>query len=248
VLRTRIAIKELESELAYLQNKKIPLQAEFNQILNRDFKEMILLPDTLPDPDKNINRLALLDSITKNNPMLKMLDAELEANEAQLIMAQKEGMPMLGAGINYMAFTPRTGDGMSMGGKDMVMPMFKVSIPVFRKKYKAMTREVELKEQAISYRRTNTVNRLKTEWTQAIFELDEAKRKTSLYRDQTNLENQTMNLLMTAYAVSGRDFEEILRSQQQLYQYRLRLTSAIVNQHLAVARLEMLAGNNDFLF
>src|SRR5690606_31829667 len=132
---------------------------------NRDTDETIAVADTLPDTPLSIDRLALLDSISQNNPMLKMLDAEEGAYGAQLKMARLMGRPMFGAGVNYMAFSPRTGDGMSMGGMDMVMPMVSVTIPIYRKKYKAMSREAELNQQAAGQRRESMANQLTTQWT-----------------------------------------------------------------------------------
>ncbi|MBN2890216.1 MAG: TolC family protein, partial [Deltaproteobacteria bacterium] len=123
VLRIRMEIRELESSMARLNDDRIPLQAEFNQLLNRNRNEPVEIADTLTGTALPMEQLALQDSITRNNPMLKMLDAEGAAYEAQMKMARLEGKPMLGAGVNYMPFSPRTEDGMSMGGKDMVMPM-----------------------------------------------------------------------------------------------------------------------------
>lgn len=234
-------IRELESSLARLNDDRIPLQAEFNQLLNRNRNEPVEIADTLTGTALPLEQLALLDSITKNNPMLKMLDAEGAAYEAQMKMARLEGKPMLGAGVNYMPFSPRTEDGMSMGGKDMVMPMVSLTIPIFRKKYDAMYKEAELKQQAVQFRRENTVNQLATQWSQSVRDLDDAGRRTVLYREQTGLAKQTLNLLMTGYTADGGNFEEVLQMQQQLLDYQLRLVTAVVDQHTAVALLENLA-------
>jgi outer membrane protein TolC len=241
VLRIRMEIKEMENSLALLKDSRSPLQAEFNQLLNRKMYETIAIMDTLQDTALSLDRLALLDSITQNNPMLKMLDAEEEAYEVQKKMARLEGRPMLGAGVTYMPFRPRMEDSMPMGGNDMIMPMVRVSIPIYRKKYNAMYKEAELKQQAVRYRRENTVSQLSTQWSSALRDLDDATRRTVLYRGQTGLAKQTLNLLMNSYATDGRDFEEVLRVQQQLLDYQLRLITAIVDQHTTVAMLEMLA-------
>lgn len=247
VLRARMEIKELENSLALLKDSRTPLQVEFNQLLNRNIHEEIKIADSLKDTAISIERLALLDSITQNNPMLKMFDAEEKAYEYQQEMARLEGMPMVGAGINYMAFSPRTEDGMSMGGKDMVMPMISISIPIYRKKYKAMVKEAELKQKAVQQRRENSVNQLSTQWATAIRDLDDATRQTTLYQEQTELARQTMNLLMTSYSSEGREFEEVLRVQQQLLDFQLKLVSAIVNQHSTVAMLEMLTATDGLM-
>lgn len=241
VLRVRIQIKELENTLALLEDSRLPIKAEFNQLLNRDINEVVSIADSLSGSVVSWERQALLDSITQNNPMLKMLDAEEEAYEAQKKMARLEGRPMLGAGVNYMPFSPRTENGMPMGGNDMVMPMLRLTIPIYRKKYNALQKEAELKQLAVQQRRENTVNQLTTRWSTALRDLDDATRRTKLYREQTDLARQTLNLLMTSYATDGRDFEEVLRVQQQLLDYQLKLITSIVDQHVTIAMLENLA-------
>lgn len=241
VLRVRIEIKALENTLALLKDSRLPLQAEFNQLLNRSYNQEVIVSDSLADALIPFERTAILDSITQNNPMLKMLDAETEAYEAQKKMAKLEGRPMLGAGLNYMPFAPRSENGMPMGGNDMVMPMIRLTVPIYRKKYTALHKEAELKQLAVQQRRENTINLLSTQWSNAMRNLDDAVRRTKLYRGQTDLTRQTLNLLMTSYATDGRDFEEVLRVQQQLLNFQLSLINAIVDQHTNIAALEKLA-------
>ncbi|WPP51873.1 TolC family protein [Catalinimonas niigatensis] len=241
VLQIRMEINELKNTLSSLKDSRVPLQAEFNQLLNREYNEQVALPDTLSDKALTMERLALLDSITQNNPMLKMLDAETEVYEVQKKMARLEGKPMLGAGVNYMPFIPRSEDGMSMGGRDMIMPMVSVSIPIYRKQYAAKLKEAELKQQAVQQRKESTVNQLSVQWATALRDLDDANRRTALYREQSGLAQQTLNLLMTSYSSSGQGFEEVLKVQQQLLDYQLKQITSIVDQHTTVAMLEMLA-------
>src|SRR5690606_35580321 len=180
VLRARIEVKELENQLEFLKESWLPLQAEFNQLLNRDLKDTIVITDTLVYTPISLDREALLDTIISKNPMVKMLDAEGEAYDAQLRMARLINKPMLGAGVNYMPFSPRPESGMMMGRKDMVMPMLSISIPIFRKRNKAMVNEAELMQQSTQQRRENAVNQLATQWTIALRDLDDATRKIAL--------------------------------------------------------------------
>lgn len=241
VLRVRMEVKELQNTLALLESSRKPLQVTFNKLLNRGINESITIADTLTISPLSIDKLALLDSITQNNPMLKMLDAEEEVYELQQKMAKLQGRPMFGVGVEYMLMSPRVGDGMSMGGHDMVMPMVSLTIPIFRKKYKASQKEAEFKELAVQQRKENTANQLAVEWSTALRDLDDANRRSKLYEEQSELAKQTLDLLMTAYATSGRDFEEVLRVQQQLLDYQLELINAIVDQHNTIALLENIA-------
>lgn len=245
VLRTRMEIKELESSIALLESSRKPLQVTFNTFLNRDINDSIQVAGSLSVDALDINELALLDSITQNNPMLKMLDAEAQAYESQKRMAKLQGRPMLGVGVEYMLMRPRIEGNMSMGGHDMVMPMMSVTLPIYRKKYNAMQKEAEVKQTALQKRRKNVANQLAVEWSTAIRDLEDANRRSRLYQEQGKLARQTLDLLMTAYSTSGRDFEELLRAQQQMLDYQLQFINAVVDQHTAVARLEMLVGGDD---
>ena len=126
----------------------------------------------------------------------------------------------------------------------MIMPMVSITIPIYRKKNKAMANEAELMRQSTRQRRDNTVNQLATQWTIALRDLDDATRKIGLYQEQENLIKQMLNLLSTGYSADGQGFEEVLSAQQQLLDYRLNRVYAVVKQHTAIAMLEMLAGNN----
>ena len=244
VLRIRMELKDMENSLAQLKDSRIPLQVEMNQLLNRNLNESTITMDTLETIVLSIDRNALRDSITKNNPMLKMLDAEVLAMEAQKKMAKLEGRPMLGVGINYMPFSPRMDNGMAMGGEDMLMPMVKLSIPIYRKKYNAMQKEAELKQQALGFRRENAVNQLYTQWSAALRDLDDATRRTGFYKSQSDLAQQTLRILITSYSTDGSKFEDLLSVQQQLLNYQLKMITAIVDQHLAMALLENLTASS----
>jgi outer membrane protein TolC len=241
VLRVRMEIKDLENQLALLHDSRAPLIAEFNRLLNRNYDEAVTITDTLSERALTIDRLALLDSISQNNPMVRMLAAENQAFEAQKKMARLEGKPMIGAGLTYMQFSPRFENDMAMGGDDMVMPMVRLTLPIYRKKYNASYKEAELKQKAVQLRQGNTVNLLATEWNSNLRDLDNATRRIKLYREQSGLARQTLELIMVSYSTEGRDFEEVLRVQQQLLDYELRLIAAIVDQHKSVALFEMLA-------
>lgn len=154
-----------------------------------------------------------------------------------------KGKPSMGAGISYMPFSPRTENGMSMGGRDMIMPMVKISLPIFRKKYRALERESEYREEAILQRKENTGNELLAQWSQTTSDWENTKRSLALYQEQIRLANQTLDLLTNAYANNDGGFEALLETQRKVLDYRYRLINAIVDLHLLDARFENLAGS-----
>ncbi len=242
VLRIKLEMNELENNLALLADTQEALIAEFNQLLNRDPEEAVIIPEQLPDASLGMGREELLDSIKTYNPRLKMLDAEGAAYSAQEKMAELEGRPMMGAGVNYMAFSPRPENGMNMGGNNMVMPMVKITLPIYRKKFKAQKKAAEINQEATLKRKENTSNQLSIQWRNALRDWDDADRRLGLYQKQTDLAQQTLDLLMTTYANDGNAFEDLLSVQQQLLEYELKLIMAIVDKHKSVANLENLTG------
>lgn len=241
VLRIRLQINALENDLQLLEANKIPLQVELNKLMNVDRDAEIASPEPLSPFQMNFEKEAILDSISKNNPMLAMYDSELLALESQKQMAKLDGRPMLGAGVNYMPFKPRIEDGMSMGGNDMIMPMVTMTLPIYRKKTNAQIKEAEILQESVRFQKENTLNQLEIGWAKAIRDLEDANRKVALYNTQLELAKQNLSLLLTAYATNGKDFEEVLRAQQLVLDYEFSKIAAITRQYNSLAMLDMLS-------
>lgn len=127
----------------------------------------------------------MTDSIILANPMLSMLEAEANAYKAKAIMDKKMSYPMFGIGLQY-SVVGKSDNAMvmpDMNGMDMVMPMFKISIPIFRKKYNAQQRESKHYRQASELKYENTLNQLQAEYQTVKQQLADAARKVSLYKN-----------------------------------------------------------------
>merc|ERR1711879_1108147 len=102
---------------------------------NRDENEAVTVQDslTIESLPENFRK----DSLLTNNPMLNALDLQQQASEKSEIAAQKQGLPKVGVGLDYTIVEKRTDMEVEDNGKNIFMPMVSVSIPIFRKKYKA---------------------------------------------------------------------------------------------------------------
>lgn len=244
ILQIRISIRELENTIEQQVADLEPLHIRFNQLLNREIGTEISLPSGFEPLELDAEKMIVLDSIHANNPMLAMYDSEYAAYEQQAKMAKLDGRPMLGAGVNYMPFTSREENGTVMGGRDMVMPMVSLSLPIYRKKINSRIKEAELLQEATILEKEQTRNLLAVEWANAYRDWENAERKIRLYSEQRDLTNQNLNLLITSYSGDGEDFEELLRAQQQLLNYQLQEINAINWQYQSLAKLEMLSSSS----
>lgn len=242
VLRVQIEIKEIENELETLKEARIHSSINFNTLINRNIDKEIILADTLLPRSLSSGSLVLSDSILDKYPMSQMLDAEIEAFQVQQDMAKLNGLPMMGVGLNYMIFSPRNSGEMGMtGGNNMLMPMIRFSLPIYRKKYKAQLKEAELNKEAVTYRKSSIQNNLMLQWHESINELSGIERKMNLYKEQSELAAQALDIMLTSYAANGSSFEDILRMRQQLLEYRSKLINAVVDQNITIAMLERIS-------
>lgn len=242
VLRVRMEINELHNNLALLEDSQIPINARFNQLLNRDRDEALILSDTIMAASMPISLIEIPDSIKSNNPMLRMLEQEEAAYFEQGKMNKKMGLPMVGIGLQYDIFQPRANNESMMNGRNMLMPMATITIPLWRKKYTASVRESDFMRQSVVEQRRDMSNQLMVSYKDALKDFKDADRRVKMYQEQTLLANQALNILIVQYTTEGSNFEEVLRMQQQLLDYRLKYLDALIDGNIAVAMMKRLLG------
>jgi outer membrane protein TolC len=240
LLQLRTEAGTLENAIASLKQRRTVMATQFNLLLNRQPNASVDLPKELPVPDGDYQSAALFDSIKLNNPMLKMSQSDIAAYRYRQVMNRKMGYPMVGLGLNYTVVQKSEMSTSSMNGKDMVMPMLSVKLPLYRKKYTAAVREAQLLEQSASENAVNVQNMLFMELTDTQLAIDEANRNLRLAMQNRELTQQRFNLQRTQFAVSGSGFDELLRTQQSLLDYRISLLQAQTDKRIAYAELQKL--------
>lgn len=238
VLRVDIMLKDATTSLSILNEKEKTLRTTFNKLLNRDENEGITIKDSLPAETLPANFQK--DSLLLNNPMLNALDLKVKASEAGERAAQRQGLPKVGVGLDYVVVGERTDMALSDNGKDVLMPMVSVSIPLFRKKYDAAEKEAQMIQESYAFQKTEVENSLTSSYEMAWFQIQQQMQLLSLYEQQIQTSQQSLNLLFTSYGNSGKEFEEVLRMQQQLLKYEKMKATAEVQYQTALAKLNYL--------
>ncbi|MFI0429188.1 TolC family protein [Mariniflexile sp. HMF6888] len=243
VVRIDIKRNDSETKIQLLKDQNLPLQIEFNSLLNRDLDEMVTIPNSLPlvENDVPLER----DSLFVFNPKLMGLDKKIESFEAQKKVVKKEGYPMVGIGLDYSIISKRDVPDLEMNGQDAIMPMLSVTLPIFRKKYHAKQKEIDFMLQAIHYEKQAVKNNLQTSYSMANYNISKAKTLKELYKKQTESTKQAMSLLIAAYSNSGTDFEEILRMNQDLLMLQTATVSANKNQFIAQSTRDYLISKQE---
>lgn len=236
VLRVDIMLNDAITNLSILQQKEKPLLAQFNQLLNREEASSVIIVDSLAIQDLPINYRK--DSIYSNHPLLSKLDYNIKASEAARALAIKQGLPNVGLGLDYVIVGQRNDINTADNGKDVFMPMLSFSLPVFRAKYNAAEKEAALNQESLVLQKQNVANQLSSLYEMVWFDIQKHMALIRLYRAQILSSEQSLSLLFTAYGNSGKDFEEVLRMQQQILKYQKLETTAMAAYYVAVAELD----------
>jgi outer membrane protein TolC len=221
--------------------------AKFNSLLNRPSVTNVFSADTIVTDTIALSVPAIADSIKAKNTMLGMIEFERQSYESRKKMVKGMGYPMVGLGLNYsligkseMSASPE------MNGKDMIMPMLRLTLPIYRKKYRAMQNEADLLIKSSSEKYSAASNDLQAEYYQAVQMYQNARRKITLYDDQYQLASKTLQLILKSFSASGADLTDVLRVRQQMLDYELSRTEAAADLNTSVAWIKRLMASSDF--
>jgi outer membrane protein TolC len=238
--RIQIEIGDLENNIALLKNQQSTILARFNTYLGRPVESLVSLPDTLKPDTLEISILTVPDSILTNSPMLGMLQYEQQALDAREKMVTRMGYPMIGIGVDYSVINSSNMSTSSMNGKDMIMPMMTVTLPIYRKKYRAMQSETNLSKTATEQAYKATANSLQAEYYDAIQLYQDAERRIKLYEHQSVLAKKSLDIITASFSASGADLTDILRIRQQTLDFEFKQVEAVVDFNTAIAWLKRL--------
>ncbi|HFX17861.1 MAG TPA: TolC family protein, partial [Flavobacteriales bacterium] len=155
-------------------------------------------------------------------------------------LAKKQALPKLLLGMDYIAID---NDSPAVNaGQNAIMFKIGFSIPINRQKNKARLKEAVLQQQMVSYNIVEKTNRLKSILEEAFKNYDDAMNHINLYKTQINLSKRALQILKTAYENNARNFEEVLRMNQQLLDYTVQLQKSRSDKQIAIAFINYLMG------
>jgi outer membrane protein TolC len=240
IYRIQIESSDLENNIALLKNQQNSIIAKFNTYLNRPVTSQVYTYENITRDSLEFSLTVVSDSMLAHNPMLGMLDFEKQSLEARKKMVTSMGYPMVGLGLNYSVIGKSAMSTSSMNGKDMVMPMVVLTLPIYRKKYTAMKNEAELLKAATSENYQATANSLQSEYYQAVLLYQDAQRRGKLYENQFQLASKSLDLMLKSFSTSSSGLTDVLRVRQQTLDYELKQVEAVADFNTAIAWLKRL--------
>lgn len=235
VLRIDMELNELQYQEQALSSQIVAAKAKFNALLGRDAGSPVAIPDS-------IVRLAPpAGSEFDNNPMIGMAEAEVAAANAAIVMNRRMGLPMIGVGLQYSIIGKRMAMGIpttAMNGRNMIMPMASLSIPIWRGKYKAAVNESRLVSQAAEEKYRAAQSMLQAEWVSRRQELADAERKVEMYRRQEELALAAYRLAVSEFSTGKATLGSVLEVERQLLDYKTKRSEAVAACNTVIAAIE----------
>ncbi|GGD13176.1 TolC family protein [Hyunsoonleella pacifica] len=224
VLRLQMRQNELEQLKEVLAQQYLAEQTTLNKLLNRDKDIVVNVVQELTIPSEttliNTENLSL-------HPELIKYDKLYQSVEQSELLNQKESLPMIGFGLDYVNVDKRPNMDFSDNGKDIVMPMVSVSIPIFNKKYKSQTKQNQLQQQEITAQKQERLNKLETVLDKAVNDRISARIS---YKTQTkNLKqaNDAEEILIKSYETGTIDFNDVLDIQELQLKFQINQIESI---------------------
>ncbi len=229
VLRLQMRQNELEQLEQVLEQDYLAERTRFNKLLNRDKSSEVIIVNELVMPFES----ELIDSVNLAlHPELLKYDKLFTSVEQSELLNQKESNLMLGFGLDYIAVSERPNMDFSDNGKDIVMPMVSVSIPIFNTKYKSKSKQNELKQQELIVKKESRLNHLETLLDNAVKSSNSARISFDTQSKNLKQAKDAERILIKSYETGTIDFNDVLDVQELQLKFQINQIESIRNYYL----------------
>ena len=238
-LKIKMRQNDLKARQEILEEELIAAKIQFNSILNVAENAPVLIIDSLSIPYLEDEHKITSELVIENAELLKYDKWLAELTQFELLN-QRDALPKIGVGLDYIPVSERTDMNMINNGKDIVMPMISVSVPIFNSKYKSVSRQNELRQQEINSQRSQQLNTLKTLFAEAV-----KNRNTARINYETqllNLEqaNDAEEILLKNYETGTIDFNALLDIEELQLKFQIDQINAVQSYYEQSAQINYL--------
>lgn len=235
VLKLQMKRKELISKKEQTQGLFYAKSTAFSNLLNQ--KDLLIeLPDTLSLPKEELTDF----NDPKIHPEVLKYDYVISSIEQEEKVNRKGANPNIGLGLDYVFVEERTGMVMDDNGKDIIMPMVNISIPIFNKKYKSITAQNNIKVQEAQQQQELQKNLIDTQLSQAIEEQISARITYQNQLENLNYAEQAQQILLQQYQNGILQYNDVLDIIELQLTMELSLTEALNNYYRQQATINYL--------
>ena len=243
IIRAQLELATLEDVLKSLEQFREPTVANLNSALNRPAGAELAWPVKEKPAEIKLNRQQIIETLIRNNPQLAELDWQLEAARAKVELAKKKFYPNIGIGLDWIQTDGALSTGVRDSGKDPVVLMFSMNIPLWRDSYSAAEAQAKANVRSVQHKKIEAENVKIARAIELLYDIEDNQRKINLYGDVlVPKAEQLVQVSETAYKAGTVDFLSLIDAQRMRLKYELDYERAQTNYQQKIAELEMLIG------
>lgn len=234
VLFTERKREMLKADIELLTKKMEQATIVINRWTGRElFTEIIISKDITA----LISKDEVLQYADAEHPQYKVLDNRIAASNSMISLTKYQTKPKIGVGLDYAYIDARSDVDVPRNGRDILMPMGSISIPLHKGRYEAIRQEEKINQEAIYALREELRDMYKAEAEIAYSKIEFSDQERKKYESLKEITNETLKLMRTEYASEGTRFEELLRLEMEMIDYDLEILNAVYERNLAIATL-----------
>ncbi|MBD0776885.1 TolC family protein [Maribacter sp. ANRC-HE7] len=237
VLRLQIRQNELVQKKEVLEQQVLGIQTALNKLLNREYDKSVETVTFLPLPDEDT--ISSYDAL-KFNPELLKYDKLYESVSQAELLNQREGLPMIGFGVDYLPVSEMADMNFSDNGKDILMPMISVTVPLFNNRYKSITKQNELRQKEIEMQKKQRLNVLESAFAKATSQRNQARIAYNTQKQNLKQAKDAEQILIKNYETGTIDFNDVLDIQELQLKFELNQVESIQMYYIQSALINYL--------
>lgn len=234
VLEAQLRRTSVVHEITMHHQQMWQVQAHLKGLLNRSQQSPDIVTEDLAETQLQITANELLSLVQKNNPLIREDGSAIQAQDAQLASAQREGKPDFELAYMYQNTDRKY--------RDYYVFTFNVSFP-HKKQVKAQIAEAQ--EQLIASEKTRDAHmaqqlaQVQQLYIQATSDAEQLKEYRAGLIPQADA---TYRATLSAYAANKEQFARVVLSFTDLLTLKLDEEQTLLDHEIALANLESLTG------
>jgi len=243
VIRAQVELGKVDDRLRTLEDLRDPLVARLNAALNRPIGAPLPWPRGEPAGHIAAADEQIFAWFREASPELKALDHEAARERHGISLARQAYFPDVTLGLDYIDTAGARMSNVSDSGKDPLVAMVSLNIPIWFGKYRAAEREARARRRSVLKTRADKANTLLAGIKLVLYKLRDAERKIDLYRDTLLPKaKQSLKATETAYRAGNATFSGLVDAQRVLLAFQLSYERAQADYNQRLAECEMLVG------
>ena len=245
VIQAQVELGKLDDRLRSMEALQEPIVAKLNAALNRSPALPLPWPRSLPEFDVSFTDEDALAWLGAANPELHRLEQVALREEVAIRLAKKSYYPNVSLGVDYIDTDEALNPAVEDSGKDAVVAMVSVNIPLWHGKYRAAEREARLRKVSAEETRIDAERRLSADLILALYRLRDAERKADLYGDTlVPKAKQALQVTQQGFEAGQTGFIALIDAQRSLLEFQLAHSKARSDRVSQLAEIEVLVSRD----